>query len=467
MELIDFIRSIACAGIVLFLFFKYLKNNGLVLHLLFISFALRYFSIPFIGPTIDVMYLFCLAVGALEVISFLSGKIKLAGSKLFLFALPFILFPLFLIVYSIQNNHYLDNLNPIAWYIKTSASYIKTFLPYFMIGVVIKRYAHSIDVDDLFRTILKIANYSCILALVQFIAFILLYNHNILLQILGLNGAYNYQYGTGGINLVRVQAFFYEPKSFAAFLGLSLPIAIYFNQRKKALLFLAVGFLTLSQTFFVILLGALIVFVLLKNIQNIRLSVFWSITLIVAFFFSVSSLKNYLLEKYATQEETIAYKIFLDRAFQRYSLDEEDNELMGIPLQPDIELPAVNFLRDNQLFLLTGFGPGNYNTIPFKYFISQWNIDAIERGTFKGHFDMGWIYLIAEFGLLFFLVIFFVLTGIKHSGFESKFYAFLWLIFFFHRIDFLLVAFFCLLFYKNLNRENLYNNNILQPGEVS
>ena len=466
MLLIDYLKSIICLIIVLTLSFKYLKKNESIVELLFIAFALKYFSIPILGPTIDVLYLFALFITLLEVVSFLSREAKVSKNMLLLFFFPFLLFFQFLVVYNFQSNHYLSNLNPIFWYAKTGASYVKNFLPYFFIGMAVKRQVDKIDLENTFKAILKIATVSSIIALGQLLVFVVFHQNAVLLELVGLNGAYNYQYNILGINLVRVQAFFYEPKSLAAFLGLAVPLAIHLKNKSSALLFILVGFLTLSQTFIVILLAGFIVFVLLKNVQNIRASIVWSMAIIIGFFFSISSLKDYLLENYATKEESIAYTIFLDRAFNRYTLDdpEENRELFGIPLQPDIELPAVNFLRDNNVFILTGFGPGNYNTLPFKYFISTWNIEALEKGTFKGHFDMGWIYLIAEFGLVFFLIVFFILTGVQWSGFAAKFYSFLWLVFFFHRIDILLIAFFCLLFYKNKTGEIFYRNDLLQPG---
>jgi hypothetical protein len=457
MSLIYFIKSSICTLIVLFLLYKYLKENQSIVQSLFTAFALKYFSIPFIGPTIDVLYLFSLGVSLFEIVSFLSGRAKVSKNMLLLFLLPFIFFVQFLLVYYSQNNHYLRNVNPIFWYIKTSASYIKSFLPYFFVGMAIKRQANNIELEDTFKHILKVATVSSVVALLQIFVFVVFYQHAVLLELLGLNGGYNYQYGIGGINLVRVQAFFYEPKSLAAFLGLAMPVAFFYKKNKIALLFLVVGFLTVSQTFFILLLAAFFLFIVLKKVRSIRASILWSIGLIIAFFFSISTLKSYLLENYASQEETIAYKIFLDRALQRYSLDdvEENRELLGIPLQADIELPAVNFLRDNTVFTLTGFGSGNYNTLPSKYFISEWNIDALEKGIFKGHFDMGWIYLIAELGILFFIILFFILTRINECGFNGRFYSYLWLVFFFHRIDFLLVAFFCLLFYKRNSSEDI------------
>jgi hypothetical protein len=469
MGIVDYIRTVVCLVAVLVLVYKYLKANESIVVLLFAAFALRYFSIPIVGPTIDVLYLFSLSVTCFELVSFLSNRTKVSASKLALFVLPIAFFFAYLFVYEFQNNQYLGKFNRLFWYTKTTLNYFKTFLPYFLVGMAVKRQINKIRFEKVYRSIYRIAKISCWIALVQLLCFIVLYNHSALLAIIGLKGGHDYQYNAGLINLVRLQAFFYEPKSLAAFLGLATPVAIHVGNKKSVLLFLVVGFLTLSQTFIVILLAALIVFLLLRKINTVRSTIVCSITIIVGFFFSISTLKNYLLENYATQEETIAYKIFLDRAFQRYTLDDldENRELFGIPLQPDIELPAVNFLRDNKIFFLTGFGPGNYNLIPFKYFISQWNITAIEEGNFKGHFDMGWLYLVAEFGVFFFCIVFISLTKTKARGFDAKFYAFLWLIFFFHRIDFLLIAFFCLLFYKNLNRENLYNNNILQPGEVS
>lgn len=464
----DYIRSLVCVLLVSVLVVRYLKANREIVGLLFIAFALRYYAIPFIGPTIDVMYLFAVFVSCLELVGFLSGRIRLDKRLVALFGVPFVLFALFLGVYVFQSNQYLHEFNPVFWYIKTCANYLKNFGPYFMLGVAVWRNAGRIDLNETCFTIYNIAKVSCIVALIQLLCFTIFYQSDLFLEVIGLRGAHNYQFSLGSINLVRVQAFFYEPKSLAAFLGMSVPVAFYLGKKRSIFLFLLVGFLTVSQTFIVILLAAFILFILLKKVQSVRLAILFGVTIIIGVFLSISFLKDYLLEKYATQEETIAYKIFLDRALQRYSGDDsqESQELFGIPLQPDIELPAVNFLKDNKAFLLTGFGSGNYNTLPLKYFVSEWNIDALEQGTFKGHFDMGWIYLVAEFGAVFFLIVFFGLTEVKNTGFASRFYSFLWLVFFFHRIDFLLIAFFCLISYKSSTRESIDSDNFLQSGEI-
>jgi hypothetical protein len=133
---------------------------------------------------------------------------------------------------------------------------------------------------------------------------------------------------------------------------------------------------------------------------------------------------------------------------------------LGLPLQRDIEMPAVNFIKENPIFFFTGFGSGNYNLIPISYFTSDWNLKQIEDGEFKGHFDMGWIYIICEYGIIYFLILFFLFSKTKKNSFTGRFYSFLWLVFFFHRIDFLLLTWFSILNCKTQINSNEEENII-------
>jgi hypothetical protein len=467
MELIDYINTLICLLLVACLTIAYLKNNRSIVNLLIVGFALRYFSLAAIaGPTIDILYTFALAIGVLELGGIISGRSKVDRSMLLLFCLPFVGFLIYLLVYYSQSNLYLGAVNPVAWFLKTSIFYIKGFLPYFLLGMAVKRQAPDINIEDTFRAILKVAKVSCYIAFAQFFIFIIFHNYQFVLQLAGLNGGYNYEYGAGGLYFVRVQGFFYEPKSLAAFLGMAIPVAFHLGKRRFVIMLLAVGVLTVSQTFIVMLLVSFFTFIVLKHVRRVRSSAVLAALLTIGFFLTVSSAKDFILENYTSEEETIAYKMVFERVLQRYAENdmEMDKELWGIPLQPDLELPAVNFFRDNPIFVLTGFGTGNYNLIPRKYFTAQWNINALEKGTFKGHFDMGWIYLVAELGALIFLVFFFCFTDIPRHDFLGKYYSFLWLVFFFHRIDFLLIAFFCLARYKRSDSENFDSNHLLQPG---
>ena len=462
--IIDIVKSIICFLIVLILSYRYLKNRGEIVQLIFIAFAFKYFSLSFIGPTIDVLYTFSLTISIIESLRF-SKKIQIKKSIIYIIFTPFLISFFFFFLYFFQSNHFLNEINPIVWYLKTSANYLKTFLPYFFVGALIASQSKRIEISSVFTTILKIATVSSYIAIFQLIFFVLFYSQKNFLDLIGLiDGGRHYEYQAGNINLVRVQSFFYEPKSLAAFLALSIPIAFFLKQKKKVLFYFVVGILTLSQTFFVILFAAFITFVLFNKVKKIRsLILFGSITIILTFF-SIAFIRDYILDNYMSQEESLGYKVFIERAVNRYNYEESDykRELWGIPLQTDIELPAVNFLRDNNIFLITGFGSGNYNLIPTKYFISKWNLDALEKGTFKGHFDMGWVYIVAEFGFIYFVIIFLFLTNFNETGFAGRYYSFMWLVFFFHRIDFLLVAMFCLLYFKKTNNEGINSYHFVQ-----
>lgn len=459
--LIDAYRSIMCLFIVAILCYWYIKKREKIVELIFLAFALKYFSVRLIGPTIDVLYLLCLFITGYEIVKY-GVSIKIKPKIAIAFILPFAIFLCsdYLFVVTGLNN----GLNPIAWILKTCLNYIKIFLIFYFVGVAVAKQASKIKIDDVFNTILKITFISCCISAFQLFLFIILYNQETILQLFGIAGGHSFEYPVGSINFVRLQAFFYEPKSFAAFLALAIPIALHKKKIVQAICFFVAGCFTLSQTFFVILITAVFIFILFKWIKSVRLNIIATIGSIILIFLSIASARELIIEKYADAQDNFIYKIFVERAVSRYNFNEdleEKNELWGIPLQKDIELPAVNFLSENPVFLLTGFGTGNYNTIPREYFTSKWNLDALEEGTFKGHFDMGWIFLIAENGLIYFIFLFLILTPTVPSGFNAKFYSFLWLVFFFHRIDILLIVFFVLISYKRKVHENIYSNNII------
>src|SRR6476620_10777738 len=108
--------------------------------------------------------------------------------------------------------------------------------------MAVKRQVNKIDLENTFRVIVKIATLSSIAALIQLFVFATFHQNALLLELIGLYGVYNYQYNILGINLVRVQAFFYEPKSLAAFLGIAIPVALHLKNKRKAFLFTLVGF---------------------------------------------------------------------------------------------------------------------------------------------------------------------------------------------------------------------------------
>ncbi|NID11664.1 hypothetical protein [Fibrivirga algicola] len=267
-------------------------------------------------------------------------------------------------------------------------------------------------------------------------------------ELVGNKSRYIFQL-PNGLPIVRISALFSEPKSLAAFLGLALPILVNRRSYGKCLIVILAGILTLSQTFIIVCIVALISYCVYKTTKNTKSTVFIGILFVWGSLFAVATFKDNMVESSLKYTNSIAFALTLERALDRYqeakTMTGEDSQLGGIPLQQDLEWPVVKFLRDRPLTLLTGYGPGNSMFLQPKYFEEVYSFEQHKEGLLSNHMNMRWFFYTAEFGLPIFLLFIWILTSVPHHHqFTNFFYSFLWLCFFFNEIDLIIVIFYAL-----------------------
>ncbi|RZK27245.1 MAG: hypothetical protein EOO43_00245 [Flavobacterium sp.] len=448
MDLVSILVSVGCVAFSVWIMQLYWRNKIGIVESLIYATVVRFFAIRFLGPTVDVLFLvsYAISIHLLFKTRFIHKKIvQISLLAVFSFAL-FLIFSTF----------FDTNLR----HVKISNSLLNDLyfvLKYLFPVLVITNYLllNGEDNDKAFSAIRRAAVASCCIAVFQLLLFLVIKNNSIR-EVFGLTGGDKYMYEVGSLGLVRLQAFCYEPKGLAAFLGIAFPIFLTGKKYLRGLFCFIIGVLTVSQTFFLIVLAYIFVRFFSVLTRRVSLVSLFSILL----FFGMFNMVNFALDKLlGSSTESAFSKIVLNRALSRFdvALKEENNDLFGFPLQRDIELPAVNYFKDNNFMLLTGFGSGNYKEVPLKYFVVDWNIDLLEKNQFKGHFDMGWIFFISELGFIFAFFLYLLISSqfiINNS--VSLYYSFIIVVFFFHRIDFLLFSFFALVYYTQRKEKHLF-----------
>jgi len=451
----DFVLSSIALVLSIIIFLLWYKHEITLIEGLLISTCLSYYKISFLGPTINVLFLFQIFVSACLVIS---KKVKFSKFSSILFILTIFSFLIYYILLPFFYK-YFNGLNIIDIFINQIIYVIKYLFP-ILVCISYIQISKYETIEVFYKSLNKVAIASAAIAIFQLLLFITITN-NFVRELFGLIDGNKYQYSLFGIDLVRIQAFCYEPKGLSVILGLSFPLLIIYKRFFQALFVFIVGVLTVSQTFFIVLLAAVFLFLLYKYKNAIRFNV---VMAILMFFFMFNLISSFINLFQDINHNSLIYKVVLDRALQRFDItiiDNNNNDLFGLPLQRDLELPAINFFRDHNLMILSGFGTGNYKFIPSQYFVSDWNEDMLAKGTFKGHFDMGWIFFVSEFGILFSLLLFYLITNVNSNKFNNYYFSFLLVVFFFHRIDIILFSFFSLM---NKKYEIFNRNHFLQSS---
>jgi hypothetical protein len=451
----DFIFTIIAIIISAIILVQYELGYLSELQALLIGYVTQAYYIAFIGQTISTLFIVFIY---LILIAFVRNL--LTGTRLFISksSLALLLLPIFSIVlcYWYYNLH--DDIletsqgNPLL--VNFSIYYVKFYL--FLAGIawIASRDKEYGTLDKMLTFASKLSIYSCWVALFQlFIHMSVGYkteliptkhggNGYILDLILGLK-PYHFEYNN--LQLTRVNAFFYEPKELAGFLALMLPYFLFNKRYFHSFLLILVGILTYSSTFYVGVLVSFIIFVLLRNITSIRLNVVSSIVALLVVVLLSLNLSDYFIDSLAANKDTIVYKLIAERFLNRLDftsgtvLAEERKDFFGIPLQADLELPVVNFMRDNISVFLIGHGLGNATLVPNEYFAGTIAYEMRLTGEHKGHMNMGWLYYISQMGILFFICYFMLMTNVSFNSFGNKYYAFAICLLFICRIDILLV----------------------------
>jgi hypothetical protein len=428
---------------------QYRKKKITIIQLLIWSFSFQAYSIIQIGATITPFFIITFLLSVHKTLFRFKDYIlrKYSFKFYLLIILPFISSIFSFILYFSGNSNLVNPKSDLYFLVRPLVFYFKNFIPLFIISKVILDSAT--DYKEILVEIKRIAIFSCYFSLVQITVYAI--SHDIfILELLGGKKRYLTQL-PNGIEFIRVNALFIEPKNLGAFLGLALPLFWKDKNYLKMIVAVIIGLLTISQTFILFLLISIVVFGLVNRLKNLRSKVLTSISVIFLFFYSISLLKQWIVDNTLDNRESIAFEIILKRALNRYdtNFEQDEAEFLGMPIQKDLEYPVVQFMKDFPYLLFTGYGIGNSNFIPPQYFYGQWNYDLHLEGIHANHMNLRWYFYISEFGILIFIYFFIFFTKIKGKTYGHKYYSFILVTLFFSEMELFLI-----IFYQHLTKPN-------------
>ncbi|SDH28137.1 hypothetical protein [Chitinophaga filiformis] len=418
------------------------NNRITALEAILYAFATEAYTMLKVGPTFTATFFVSVAFLIEQIHLFIKGEIYVRRKFLLLLILPALSsIVIFLIVQFYKDPFYYPPGKQAAFYLRPVYFYIKTYLPLFAIGAKILQDRAQISFDFFADVMKRIAKFSFVIALLQIFCQIVLHNET-LGEILGLQRRYMLEASTF-IFSIRVQALFGEPKVFSAFLSLCIPLFMRDKEYRMAALALLMGILTVSQTFWINMLSATLVFMAVSRISSTRLKIAGTLGIIIGLFLVISGSKDYFIKLYAKNQNSTMYQLVFKRSVYRYdnTIWQKNNVILGMPLQRDMELPVVDFFRDQPYLLLSGYGAGNSTFIPAQYFFGQMNYENRLNGIGGHNLNMRWFYIMAEFGIFSLIIFFMILTQTRPDIpiFQSSYLAFIWVCFFFSQIDLFLI----------------------------
>ncbi|MEZ2335354.1 hypothetical protein AB6735_06950 [Mucilaginibacter sp. RCC_168] len=438
------------AAILLYLYYN--KRISIIDTLLY-AFASEAYTILVIGPTFTATFFVGIFILVEQAHRFFTGKQYIRKEYFFLLILPLLSnIVVFLITQFYKDPFSYPGGRLYAFYTKPIYFYLKTYLPFFAIGARIVQEREELSFEKFAGSMKKIAFISCGIAFIQ-IAVQLIFHNVQLSEFLGLQSRYLLQEINGPLGL-RVQALFGEPKVFSAFLSLTIPLFIKDRNYKAATLMFIMGVLTSSQTFWINILAGGLLFLCFPKLMPVRLKIIGTLAMIVGIFLMITASKEYILKQYMANRNQPIYRLLLERSAYRYDYGEvwgKSNIILGIPLQRDMELPVVDFLRDEPYLLISGYGAGNSTFIPAGYFFGQATYQNLVAGVGGHNLNMRWFFILAEFGAVSLVFFFLILTrtGKGTSPFQRSYLGYVAVCFFFSQIDLFLIIVALLCAYNN------------------
>jgi hypothetical protein len=426
---------------VILLYLHYSKKITAMETILY-AFATEAYTMLTVGPTFTAPFFVSVFFMLEQAHQLMTGKMKIQRQYLLLLALPALSnLVIFMIIQFYKDPFYYPQGKMFAFYMRPVYFYVKTYLPLFALASKIVQEKEELSFMLFSETMKKIARISVIIASIQ-ISSQYIFKSVIIGEILGLQSRYMTTQA-GSFFTLRIQALFAEPKVFSAFLSLCVPLFVKDRQYKMAAIAIFFGILTTSQTFWINLLAGIIIFWAVGNIYSARIKILGTLGIIIGLFLLVNSSSDYFIKLYAKNQHNAFYQLVFKRSVYRYDNEiwQKDNVVMGMPLQRDMELPVVDFLKDQPYLLLSGYGAGNSTFIPARYFFGQMNYERRLNGVGGHNLNMRWFYIFVEFGFFSLLCFFFILTQTRPgiAKFQSSYLAFIWVCFFFSQIDLFLI----------------------------
>jgi hypothetical protein len=446
-----FRESMPLVVAVILLYLYYNKRISIVDTLLY-AFATEAYTMLVVGPTFTATFFVGIFIFIEQVHQLFTDRQYIRKEYLFLLILPLLSsIAVFLITQFYKDPFNYPGGRLYAFYTKPIYFYIKTYLPFFAIGAKIVQDRNQLSFEKFANSIKKIAVISCIIAAIQ-IAVQLIFRSIELSELLGLQSRYMLMEINGPLG-VRVQALFSEPKIFSAFLSLAIPFFLRDRNYKAAAVMFVVGILTSSQTFWVNIMAGGLLFFCLPKALSVRWKIISTMGMIIGIFLAVAASKEYFMKQYLANRNQPVYRLLLERSTYRYNNEiwNKNNVILGIPLQRDMELPVVDFLRDEPYLFISGYGAGNSTFIPPRYFFGQMSYQNRVEGIGGQNLNMRWFFILAEFGAVSLFFFFLILTKVAQNTplFQRSYLAFLAVCFFFSQIDLFLVIVAILSAYPN------------------
>lgn len=424
------------------LLYSYYRQRIGIIDMLLYAFATEAYTMLIIGPTFTATFFVSIFILVDQAHRLFTGNLYIRKEYFILLILPLLShIAVILTTQLYKDPFFYPNNSATAFYLRPLYFYIKTYLPLFAIGAKIVQERDQYSFEQFMETMKRISIVSCVIGAGQLVVHMVFRNVE-LGELLGLQHRYLVE-GINGPLGIRPQALFSEPKTFSAFLSLSIPIFLRDRQYRAAFLAFAMGVITSSQTFWINLLAAGILFFVWGKVYPVRAKVLGTLGIIIGIFLLVAQFKDYLLQHYVENRNQPVYKFIFERSAYRYDNEywQKDNIILGLPLQRDMELPVVDFLKDEPYLLWTGYGGGNSTFIPSQYFFGQMSYANHLAGIGGQNLNMRWFYILAEFGGVALLFFFFMLTRASGdiSRFNRNYLAYVATCFFFSQIDLFLV----------------------------
>lgn len=419
------------------------KGRITALEALLYAFSTEAYTMLRIGPTFTATFFVSVAFTVEQLHYLIKGQIFINRRYLLLLVLPALSsLVIFLIVQLYKDPFYYPPGKQNDFYLRPIYFYIKTYLPLFAIGAKLLQDREQLSFGYYAGVMKKIAKFSFVIAALQIFCQLILRNET-LGELIGLQHRYMVE-SSGSAFGMRVQALFGEPKVFSAFLSVSIPLFLHDKEYRMAALSILMGLLTVSQTFWINMLAAGITFLIVGRLPSTRIKIAGTLGIIISLFLIINESKDYFIKLYAKNQNSAMYQLVFKRSVYRYDNEiwQKDNVVLGMPLQRDMELPVVDFFKDQPYLLLSGYGAGNSTFIPARYFFGQMNYENRLNGVGGHNLNMRWFYILAEFGFFSLIIFFFILTHTRKEipVFQSSYFAFIWVCFFFSQIDLFLIV---------------------------
>lgn len=433
------ITDIICFIFTIILVYLYQVDKKSLVEIIIFSFGLTSFHLS-IGPTLNPFFFFSVYILFLEFNFILKNSIMLNKNKIFFIFLPIISIFIFYIQFIFNNYFEINEEENFDVITNGLYFYIKYYIPLLAIANRLYREYNYKTKLEFYSAIRFVALASSFIAILQLIVHMLIPG-SVIETYLGMD-IERYNYTFSNINFKRVNAFFYEPKYLAVFLSLSMPILLKEKEYLLVLLVIIVTLFTLSNIFFAIILS--IIFTFLSSLLSNRIRVVITLSLILLFgFFNFS--KQILIFTYSNNyiKENLVLNLMLNRAVQRYNADNVNSAtiFLGLPLQGDLEGPILNFFKDHLEYVITGYGPGNGNFVPNRYYINTTAYKDRVKDKINTHVDMGWFYWVFELGIIISMIYFFLITNVSiKNRFDIYYYSLLIISLMFFRIEILVIT---------------------------